>query len=213
MTKIILPKSNKETGQFLLSYSQINTFLTNKRDYFRRYFLGDKFEGNHYTDFGKQLGEAIEKNDFTAYTTTEQEFLGTIPRLDEFEKEIKLDFGEFYIVGYIDTNKKDLSLIHDYKTGTQKKIVEYQKPDYIQPAIYALALEQQYGIMPERASVILIDRLGNPFKGEKLTVGAQWWEVEIPITKKELSCAKDLIYKTACEISEYYQLFNKLNQR
>ena len=28
-----------------------------------------------------------------------------ITRLDEFEREIKLDFGDFYVKGYIDTNR------------------------------------------------------------------------------------------------------------
>ena len=90
MNKLLhLPKTDKD-GNPYLSYSQVSTWKRNKRDYIRQYFMGEGFEGNAYTDFGSRVGEALEKGIYNGFTASEIEFLETIPRYDEFEREIRL---------------------------------------------------------------------------------------------------------------------------
>ena len=59
-----LPKKDKK-GNSYLSYSQISTFKRSKEDFYNQYILNVPFEGNAYTDFGSNVGEALEKNNFS----------------------------------------------------------------------------------------------------------------------------------------------------
>ena len=208
---MILPKTNKQ-GKPLLSYTQINSFLNNKRDYIKQYFLGAPIEFTAYIDFGAKVGKALETADFSEFEQEEQSVLSSIPRYDEFEKEVRVDFGDFEVIGYIDTIRKDYSKLLDYKTGTEKKISEYTKPDYIQPILYALGIEQETGYLPKEAGVVLIERLGNPFKGEQLKLGKTFWEIPLEVSTERINFAKDLTRKVAEDISRYYEVFLKLNK-
>ncbi len=208
---MILPKIDKH-GKPYLSYSQINSFLYNKKDYIKSYFFNEPIQFTAYIDFGSKVGKALETNDFSDFSEEEQQTLKRVPRLDEFEKEIRVDFGEFYLKGFIDTNSSDLTHFMDYKTGAAKKVTEYQKDDYIQPHIYALGIEQETGILPKKADIILIERYGNAFKGEPLTVGKEILPVPIDISRERIEYARELVIKTAKEIEHYYKIFLKLNK-
>lgn len=215
MSKIILPKSDA-TGKFYISYSQWSTWKKSKREYIRQYFFGESFDGNAYTEFGSKIGQSLENNDFSEFTKEEQKILKTIPRYDEFEREIKLDFGDFYVKGFIDTSskpdEKGIAKIADYKTGDKvKKAPEYQSDDYIQLDIYAAALEQEFGNLPESVSVYLIDRKGNAFQNEELVLGDGFITITKDVNPKRIEQVKKDILKTVKEISEYYQVFLKLN--
>ena len=209
-----LPKKDKDGNQYL-SYSQINSFLNNRRDYIRQYFLNEKFEGNAYTSFGKRIGEALENNDFSGFTETEQVLLNSIPRHDQFERKVVLNRKGFYVVGYIDTNTSEdgkIEKLIDYKTGDMTKEAVYLSEDYSQLYIYAGALEQELGVLPKKASVVLIERLGNPFKGEKLMLGSRYITIDKKITKTKIKEVVKKVDETAKEISEYYEVFLKLNK-
>ena len=209
---IDLPKKCKRTGKPMISYSQLSSFLKNKRDYFRKYFFNEPTEDNSYFEFGRRVGQALEKGDFSAFTNEEQEFLKTLPRYDEFEREILLDCGEFVVTGYIDSNASDLSKILDYKSGTAKKKEEYESPDYIQLLIYALAIKQETGRLPEKTTIILYDRIGNAFKGEELKLGNEFWEIDLPVTEERCEEVMEKLNATVKKISDYYSVFLKLNQ-
>ena len=111
-----LPRKDKD-GISRLSYSQISLFKRSKSEYYESYILGKPFEGNEYTDFGSKVGEALENNDFKGFKKSEQTTLKNVIRLDEFEREVRLNYEGFYVLGFIDTNSKDFSKIIDYKTG------------------------------------------------------------------------------------------------
>jgi len=210
---MILPKKDKQGNQYL-SYSQISSFLKNRRDYIRQYFLKEKFEGNGYTEFGKRIGEALEKNDFSTFSDKEQELLRSIPRHDVFEREVRLIRKDFYVIGYIDTNtSKDgkIEKIIDYKTGDMNKEDVYISEEYSQLYIYAAALEQELGVLPKKASVILIERKGNLFKREKLVLGDKFLSIDKKITKKKIKEVVKMVDDTAKEISDHYEVFLKLN--
>lgn len=216
---LILPKQDKER-RYYLSYSQISTWKKSKRDYMRQYFFGEAFSGmSDYMDFGSKVGEALENNDFSGFSKTEQEFLKTLPRYDEFEREINLDMGGFYIKGYIDSNTKEntptgelVKKIADYKTGEiEKKQSEYASDDYIQLDIYAAAIQQETGVLPEEVNVFLIDRTGNAFKGEPLRLGERYITITKKVDDKRIKKVLNEVNAIALEISECYKVFLKLN--
>ena len=77
-----------------------------------------------------------------------------------------LDFGDFYIKGYIDSISNDFKHLTDYKTGGINKEEKYLNDDYNQLQIYCLSIMQEYGIKPDLATVEYIYRGGNPYKKE-----------------------------------------------
>lgn len=220
MSKIVLPKTDKVTGIPYLSYSQISTWKKSKRDYIRQYFFGEDFSGmSDYMDFGSKVGNALEKNDFSEFTKEEQKFLKTIPRYDQFEREINLQMDGYFVKGFIDTNTTEntekgelVKKIADYKTGEiEKKESEYASDDYIQLDIYAASIQQETGVLPEEVSVFLIDRTGNAFKGEPLRLGERYITITKKVDDKRVKAVMNEVNKIAQEISEYYQIFLKLN--
>lgn len=211
MRKIILPRTDKD-GKYYISYSQHSKWKKSKKDYFKSYFFGERFEGNAYTEFGSMIGEALEKEDFSAFTAKEKKVLKRVTRLDEFEREIKLQMNGYYVMGFIDTNDKDLKILVDYKTGDMNKIAVYEDEDYDQLGIYAAAIEQETGKLPEQAYVELIERLGNAFRGEDLVLGTEIAQIPQDISPKKIKEIKKDIDKVAVEISDFYRVFNLINQ-
>lgn len=220
--KLLLPRLDEE-GVPYLSYSQINKWNKKRRDYIRQYFLGEKEDNEglqKYGDFGHKVGEAFENNDYSEFEPDEIKFLKTVPKYDEFEREVKLKMDGFYLKGMVDTNtkpKRFIKKIADYKTGdvTQKgsSQVDYSSDDYKQLEIYCAALRQEFGIAPEQATVYLIGRVGNAFNGEELKLTKELLPIEREITEEKLDSVEKEIQETAEEISEYYKLFLKLNQK
>ena len=208
---MILPRKDKN-GKYYISYSQISSFLKNRKEYIKSYFFNEPIAFTTYIDFGSKVGEALEKNDFSLFSKEEQETLKQVKRLDLFEKEIALDFGEFYVKGFIDTVDRDLSMLIDYKTGALNKIKEYEKDEYIQLILYALGIEQEIGKLPEKLQVQFIERVGNPFKGEPLKIGDNIVEINIELTQERINAAKELVLKVTKEISDLYTVFLKLNK-
>lgn len=212
---IVLPKKKIINGveSYYLSYSQISSWLKYKKDYYASYFYNVPFEGNAYTSFGSKIGEALENNDFSGFTEKEQKFLKTIPRGDEFEREINLLLPNgVYVTGYIDTNKLPIDWMRDYKTGTENKKSEYDDPmKYLQIPLYAGAIQQETGTIPKDCGVILIDRNGNAFQGEELTLGNEFWEIPLKIGEKEIKNAIEVATRVSEEISREFQLFQKIN--
>lgn len=203
---MILPKKDKN-GNGYLSYSQIALFKRDRAEYLEQYIIGKKFEGNAYTDFGSNVGNALETNNFEKFTKDEAVILQKATRLDEFERRTILKYDGFYIVGYIDTNKKDYSKIIDYKTGGLKKESQYKDKDYTQLHLYALSLRQETGITPKEASVEFIRRAGNAFRGEKLTVANENpIKIDIDISYNRLKSVYWETLEVAKEIETFYKL-------
>ena len=209
--QLVLPKTDKD-GISYLSYSQISTWIKSKRDYIRQYFFKEGFEGNAYTDFGSKVGEAFENADFSQFEFDEQLFLESVPVYQEFERKIKLQMEGFYVVGYIDTNTTCLTKLADYKTGDiEKKRADYESESYNQLEIYAAAIEQETGILPDDVKVFLIGRAGNAFQNEELTLTKEYITITRDVTPEKVAAVKALVQKTAEEISAYYTMYLKLN--
>lgn len=217
---IKLPRQN-EDGEYYLSFSQKTTWYKTgtHRDYIRQYFFGEESSNqglNNYADMGKKVGEALENNDFSEFTPEEQKFLESLPRYDEFEREVKLQFDGFVLKGHIDSNTKPLKTkgvkkILDYKTLELDKKEKYESEEYDQIDVYCAALEQEFGHLPQEAIVVLIDREGNGFKGEELRLTCKKDVVVRDINKERVEQVKEIYQSTGEEISEYYKVFLKLN--
>lgn len=206
-----LPKRDKN-GKPYISYSQISSFLKDRKEFVKSYFYNQPITFTKYIDHGGKVGKALETNDFSKFTEKEQETLKKVRRLDLFEKQITVDFGAFYLIGYIDTIKKNYTELLDYKVGTEKKIPEYQDPKYIQTILYAMGIQQETGKLPKKTGVILIERHGNAFRGEDLVIGERIWEIPLEVNQKRIKFADELVRDTANEISKYYTTFLKMNK-
>jgi hypothetical protein len=212
--QLILPKTDKD-GKPYLSYSQISKWRKSKRDYIRNYFFGEKDDNaglQKYGDFGHKVGEAFENNDYSAFEPDEIEFLQTVPKYDQFEREVRLQMEGFYLVGYIDTNTTLCEKIADYKTGDiSKKHADYSGEDYLQMEIYAAAVEQEYGRYPDSIEVFLIGRSGNAFNNEDLVLTKEFVTITREVNPEKIQAVKQLVQDTAEEISAYYTIYLKLN--
>ena len=199
-----LPRKDKD-GISRLSYSQISLFKRSKSEYYESYIEGKPFEGNEYTDFGSKVGEALEHNNFSSFKKDEQETLKKVKRLDEFEREVRLNYEGFYVLGFIDSNKSDFTEIIDYKTGGLKKEFQYAEPNYTQLCLYALSLRQETKITPSLASVEFIRRKGNAFKGQALTVGDEVISIPVDISLERLKSVYWDTLNVAKEIEKFYK--------
>lgn len=207
-----LPKKDKN-GKSRLSYSQIKCFKDNKQEFINRYILNEPFVSNAYIEFGSKVGEALETNNFNQFHELEGDVLRSVERLDEFEKFVNLDFGGFVMYGYIDTVSKDLSKIIDYKTGGKKKEFTYTHEDYTQLCYYALALKQEYGVLPEVAQVHFIRRSGNLYRGQNLVVAQEApIIIDIDITEERLKKVYWDTIEIAKEIEQFYLDYLKNEQ-
>ena len=220
-TELILPR--KDEKGYYISYSQYTKWKESKRKYIRRYFFGEKEDSGAYAEFGTKVGEALEHNDFSGFSKEDQKFLKTIPRLDEFEREVDLYFDEgFRLMGYVDSNTSEYIPDHgcsyeavkyliDYKTGDiEDKKEFYASEKYNQLKLYGEAIEQETGVYPYKLEVVLIGRKGNAFKGEPLELTREFITIPQVIDEKEIEHIKKDVVKVAKEISEYYKLFLRL---
>jgi hypothetical protein len=200
-----LPRKDKY-GNSCVSYSQLSTFKRSKDDFYNQYILNTPFISNEYIDFGKKVGESIEKNDFSNFTTSEKETLKKAERLDFFERKITIKYDGFYVIGFIDTCKSDFSKIIDYKTGGVGKHKQYCKNDYNQLQIYALGIRQETGITPIEAEVNFITRKGNLYKGENLYVGkGKIIKIDCDLSYNTLKKTYYEVLKTTKQIEKFYK--------
>lgn len=215
--EIVLPKKDKE-GLYYLSYSQMAKWKKSKRDYIRKYFFDEPDDNaglQRYGDFGHKVGEAFENNNFDKFEPEEQGFLKSLPRFDEFETEIRLEMTGFYVLGYVDSNTKVedgyVKKLLDYKTGdVVARKPEYESEDYIQTEIYSAAFMQKYGKLPDEASVVLIGRSGNAFKGEELKLTGEVEIIPKDVSAKRVAKVHFQVQQIAEEISTYYKAFLEL---
>lgn len=199
-----LPSKDKN-GNCFLSYSQISLFLKNKEDYYKRYILREKFEGNEYIDFGVKVGKALQENEFSRFNKKESEILSKVTRLDIFERKTILNYEDFYVIGFIDSCSNDLSEIIDYKTGGKKKEFEYMKPEYNQLHYYALSIKQETGILPKKASVEFIRREGNLYRNQYLKVAIEDpIKINIELSNEVLKYVYNETKKIAKDIATFY---------
>jgi len=220
--KIILPRTT-DTGKPRISYSQIKLFNDIKSfnlgiegiyEYMVIYFLGHNYADIGWGTFGQDVEDYVgERKGADKFTVAEKNTLEKIEPLGVLSDKFEIDYGEFVLMGIIDDRSEDWSRIRDYKTASKNSAKQYEKDDYVQLDLYALASIEKTGVIPE-LEVCIIERKGNAMFGggrNALTVGDEVWYLAKQTNKQRLDDLKKHIFKTVVEISEYYKLFLKLN--
>jgi len=220
-----LPRKDKD-GNSYLSYSAIkawtepkgfSTGLLGRTEYIMGYFFNDTFGDDlGFAEFGSDVESYItERKCANKFDAKEKATLEQIQPLGVFQHKFKLQFDGFYLLGYIDDAKPDFSHIRDYKSCSRKSGKKYEEDDYFQLDLYALACKQEFGKLPKRLEVCCIGRSGNPFRGGGrgiLKVEDDIWYIERKTDAKRLKALEQTIIKTANEIAQYWEVFNKLNK-
>jgi len=124
-----------------LSWSQYSLWTKSKREYWKRYGLGEDRSMNKNFAKGNELADALEYNDDGSDSNDAllELVLTQVPKLDiqEFELRVKMRNGEELLI-FTDSAAIDLTEFYEYKTGkvawTQELV---QKHDQL--LFYALA--------------------------------------------------------------------------
>lgn len=148
MKKKTKNKKDSRITKFLarpLSWSSISQFRYNKQVWYDRYINDNKGRVTGPIVFGKNVGERL---------ASEQSFLPEVPRLKEYEHELRVTIGGIHCVGFIDNFDLENRAFSEFKTGknwTQKKAQEHGQID-----MYCAMIYLKYGIKPEELTISLI---------------------------------------------------------
>lgn len=221
MSQLILPRVDKE-GNSYISYSQVkswnsakgfNTSAPGNLEYIMSYFLGDSWPDSGFAGFGLEVEDYIcEKKSAECFTDEEKAILDQIEPLGHFQQEVKLQFDNFYLLGYIDDATPDFKHIRDLKTCSEKSSKQYYEDDYYQLDIYSAWVKQEFGYYPDKIEVRMIERAGNAFRGGRpmLTVSGPGWSHLRETNDERQAYIRKYIEDTARDISAHYVAFLKL---
>lgn len=128
-----------------ISYSQLKLFETYPEEYYRRYILGEKWEGNKYTDFGKKLAESLEFDRPTDDTGIEHIKL-FLPKFVEREFKIEANCMGIPILAKLDGFDPKKLEIDEIKTGKNWSLKRVDQDDQL--TFYSLACYLKYKRQP-----------------------------------------------------------------
>lgn len=236
MSKLILPKTYLDrtpdgkyahhNGKPKLSYSQVTAWkdARYRPDYIKQYFAKIDVPGNHFTDFGTDLGTYKEwvgtgrpedsKPRMMYLKDEDTQWLDTLEYPEDcvYEDLIVVDCGDFVMEGYIDrcwyfpTNKVR---IRDFKTGNiPKKKAEYASPDYNQTTLYSYQKKLE-GYEIEESDVMLFGRAGNNTQKSPLRLTKEYEIIPTPYSDERALAFLDKVAVIAEEISDYYKQYLK----
>lgn len=148
--------SNKLRPKNYLSWSALNTLENSEEQYRRFYIRGEKMPINQGMAFGKQVADALEKNETTGDIVTDL-ILSQLPRCEfrELKIEAKIPIGGEVIplLSFIDTANGIMSAFKEYKTGTtawdQKKA-----DNHGQITFYCVVMQALTGKIPDDIELI-----------------------------------------------------------
>lgn len=213
-------KYAQHNGKPKLSYSQYTSWKDPlyKYQYIRQYFMGIEEEPGIYAKFGSACGQYLEDLTVDGYWLTPDDLkvLDTIYRPDnaKYEGEIVIDRGWYVIQGFIDQEYETEAglIVNDFKTGNEKKVSFYGGPEYQQTTLYSFAREQE-GYEIAYSGVQLLCRKGDGNRYGRLRLEGGIKKIPTPYSAARATAALSDIDKVAKEISEYFKLFKKLNER
>lgn len=224
MESLLLPRTDKD-GKPYISYSQVKAFnaaksfnlgILGKYEYMLSYFFGEDFGDMGWAQFGQEVEDYIcERKHKRKFTADERKVLDSIEPLGVFQQEIAIDFGDFYMLGYIDDISKDFMHIRDYKTCSLNSSKQYYEDDYYQLDIYAMWVLQETGKLPEKLEVCMIERAGNCFRGggrKVLSVKENVWYHPRETSMERIEYLRKYIRDTANEISQHYKAYQSLTK-
>lgn len=219
---MILPRVDKD-GNPYISYSQVklwndlksfNMKVEGRLEYILGYFFGHDWPDKGWGEFGHDVEDYIcERKGAHKFDEHEIEVLESIEPLGVFQKEIKIQFDGFYLLGYIDDANESFTHLRDYKTCSENSSKQYYEDGYHQLDIYAMWVLQEFGKLPEKLEVCMVEREGNCFfSGGRsvLRVKDRVWYHERETTDERQQMLREYIQSTAEEISKHFQVYQKL---
>jgi uncharacterized Fe-S cluster protein YjdI len=221
---LLLPRHDAD-GKPYVSFSQVKSWNSSKSfnlgvegklEYMLSYFFGEDFGDMGWAQFGQEVEDYICFRKFKEkFTAKERKVLDSIVPLGLFQQEVKIDFGDFYLLGYIDDATPDLTKLRDYKTCSLNSSKQYYKEDYYQLDIYAMWVLQETGKVPKELEVCMIERAGNCFRGggrNVLSVKDEVWYHPRETSVERMEYLRHYIRATAMDISKHYKAFLTLTQ-
>lgn len=200
-----LPKSKEVNGKLLpyISYSQHSSFNeTNDEFYYQmilQYIFGIKMSSRFqiFAEYGSHCGEYIEtkgekRGDLLSDNDCKimDELMKDFPDTSEYEREVWIDRGDYFILGFEDrwTPTDDgMCDVEDFKTGNiAKKGSFYASEKYGQTTLYSYA-EERKGIKVRDSFVTMLDRKGNPMSDTnptKLYLSGEIKKIPTPYSKE-----------------------------
>lgn len=194
------------TNRTHFSWSQYYLWKKSKREFYKRYVLGEESKSNKYFAKGKELGRYLEKGEILHYSSDPLlETVGKlVPKLDLMEEEIKVDLQGTKLLAYLDTSALDGEEFIEYKTGkipwTQLLVDEHEQLDFYALCIYIRSKE----IIIPKCKLIWIETEEVEKDGESIIKYTGHVEEFIrKFTKEEIVKILAKILATLKEIDEY----------
>lgn len=133
-----------------LSWSQYSLFNKSKKEYWKRYGLGQESKSNKYFNKGKEIGEYLETGKLPDYEydpllkmVAEQ-----VPKLDMMEDKLEVTIDGEKLLAFVDSGALDGSEFMEYKSGkvpwNQNLVDTHEQLDF-----YALCYYIKNGIIPK----------------------------------------------------------------
>ena len=226
-----LPKSKKVDGVLIpyVSYSQHSSF-NETSDEFRyqmilQYVFGIKIPSRFqaFADYGSECGEYIETQGEKRGEMLSDEdckildkLMKDFPKTSEYEREVWIDRGNYFILGYEDRWKptKLGCIVEDFKTGNiDKKKSFYASEKYGQTVLYSFS-EETKGLKVEDCFVTILDRKGNPMSDTnptKLYLSGRVEKIPTPYSKKRANDILSKIDETAVRLSSLKTTYDLLS--
>lgn len=235
-----LPKSKEIDGSFIpyVSYSQHSSFNESNEEFryqmILQYIFGIKIPSRFqdFADYGSECGEYIEtKGEKRGEMLSDKDcdilnkVMKDFPEESEYEREVWIDRGNYFILGYEDrwepiagsdnTNKVVLCDVEDFKTGNiERKGDFYASEKYGQTTLYGFS-EEQKGIEVRNSFVTMIDRRGNPMSETdptKLYLTGKIKKIPTPYSTERAQKVLQSIDKTAEKLSSLKTTYDKLKE-
>lgn len=202
----------KFLGKPYISYSTETSFTEYFEDFVKQKLAKIKLPSSVYAEFGSWAGEYVE----TGEKVLDTDFGGSdnldlIPREEGavYERPVVIDYGDFFLIGFIDIFKEENGLVSivDLKTGGKNKEAKYKSDDYIQVLLYAYAVEEE-GYKIGECGVYFCRRTGSHFK-PPLTLSEEQFFIPIEYNRKKAEKAVKKVEQTAKKISDLYKTYKR----
>lgn len=140
MSELLLPKK-------YLSYSAIDLWLRDPDGYRKRYYLNEPYFSTPYTEFGNEVGGALERREWDHPVLIP--VVGKVPQGTHPEHKMEVEINGVPTLGFLDDFTLENKAIEEYKTGIRNKgkapwdRVKVRK--HKQLTLYTLMVREKYG--------------------------------------------------------------------
>lgn len=203
-----------------LSWSSVDLWRKSKEQYRSRYYRNEEQPDSPEMRFGKKVAKMLEDRAFDEYP-----FLKDVMKLPVSEHQILVDIGGIPVKAYLDMYDPATHSFLEFKTGKKKpdgmprwSPVEVAKHDQL--PFYSLLIEESEGEVENMTHLVWLETEfemktvefdGHALEGSsrELRLTGQVEVFPRKIEKWERARMKDLLIKTANEITDDYEVYLK----